>query len=313
MRFAFRSRNHLRQRVNHMKRALLFSIVIFVAAASSSVVLGQDSYKVFDVTGSASTLDAVIASADKNDVIFLGEEHDDPTGHALEAEIFKRLVEKYNGKRTVILSLEMFERDVQVVVDEYLDGLISEQQFLASSRPWPRYKMDYRPLVELAKEHGLRVVAANAPRRYVNMVSRLGRDSLLKLSPAAKGWLAPLPYPEPSKAYSEKFNALMGGSPESLNNANPILYSQALWDATMADSVRKALDASPGALVVHLNGGFHTESRLGTFEQLIGYRPKTKAIVVTMKSVSDISSFDADMKGLGDFIILTDSSLPRSR
>lgn len=287
--------------------------MILLIAASSSAVFAQDSYKVFDGNGTASNIDAIIASADKNDVIFLGEEHDDPTGHSLETEIFKRLVEKYEGKRKVILSLEMFERDVQTVVDEYLSGLISEQHFLASSRPWPRYKTDYRSLVELAKEHSLDVVAANAPRRYVNMVSRLGRDSLTKLSPEAKRWLAPLPYPEPSKAYSQKFNELMGGSPESINNANPILYSQALWDATMADSVRKALDASPGALVVHLNGGFHTESRLGTFEQLIGYRPKTKGIVVTMKSVSDISSFNADMKGLGDFIILTDSSLPRSR
>ncbi len=287
--------------------------MILLIAASSSAVFAQDSYKVFDGNGTASNIDAIIASADKNDVIFLGEEHDDPTGHSLETEIFKRLVEKYEGKRKVILSLEMFERDVQTVVDEYLSGLISEQHFLASSRPWPRYKTDYRSLVELAKEHSLDVVAANAPRRYVNMVSRLGRDSLTKLSPEAKRWLAPLPYPEPSKAYSQKFNELMGGSPESINNANPILYSQALWDATMADSVRKALDASPGALVVHLNGGFHTESRLGTFEQLIGYLPKTKGIVVTMKSVSDISSFNADMKGLGDFIILTDSSLPRSR
>lgn len=287
--------------------------MILLIAASSSAVFAQDSYKVFDGNGTASNIDAIIASADKNDVIFLGEEHDDPTGHSLETEIFKRLVEKYEGKRKVILSLEMFERDVQTVVDEYLSGLISEQHFLASSRPWPRYKTDYRSLVELAKEHSLDVVAANAPRRYVNMVSRLGRDSLTKLSPEAKRWLAPLPYPEPSKAYSQKFNELMGGSPESIKNANPILYSQALWDATMADSVRKALDASPGALVVHLNGGFHTESRLGTFEQLIGYLPKTKGIVVTMKSVSDISSFNADMKGLGDFIILTDSSLPRSR
>jgi uncharacterized iron-regulated protein len=287
---------------------ILFVVVLFSAAA-----FGQDAYKVFDGKGNASDIDAVIAAADNADVIFLGEEHDDPTGHALEAEIFERLAEKYQGKRKVILSLEMFERDVQIVIDEYLSGLISEQHFLSSSRPWPRYKTDYRPLVEYAKAHSLRVVAANAPRRYVNMVSRLGRDSLTKLSPEAKTWLAPLPYPDPSEAYSRKFNALMGGSPESLNSPNPILYSQALWDATMADSVRKALDATPGALVVHLNGGFHTESRLGTFEQLIGYRPKTKGIVVTMKSASDVSKFTADAKGLGDFVILTDSSLPRSK
>src|SRR3954467_8455063 len=68
--------------------------------------------------------------------------------------------------------MEMFERDVQIVLDEYLSDLITEQHFLASSRPWGNYKTDYRPLVELAKEKHLDVIAANAPRRYVNMVSR---------------------------------------------------------------------------------------------------------------------------------------------
>ena len=162
--------------------------------------------------------------------------------------------------------MEMFERDVQIVVDEYLGGLISEQHFLLSSRPWPNYKTDYRPLVELAKEKHLDVVAANAPRRYVNMVSRNGRDSLNALSDQAKSWLAPLPYPEPSDAYKTKFNNLMAGNTGdpaakmSPNAATNLIYSQSLWDATMGNSVANYLKQNKGALVVHLNGGFHTEA-----------------------------------------------------
>ena len=82
---------------------------------------------------------------------------------------------------------------MQIVLDEYLNGLISEDHFLLSSRPWKNYKTDYRPLVEIAKQNKLSVIAANAPRRYVNMVSRNGRDSLNGLSKQAKEWLAPLP------------------------------------------------------------------------------------------------------------------------
>ena len=108
----------------------------------------------------------------------MGEQHDDAVAHFLQLQIFKAAVEKYSKDRKVALSLEMFERDVQTVVDEYLKNLISETHFLASSRPWGNYKTDYRPLVELAKEKNLPVIAANAPRRYVNMVTRLGRDSL---------------------------------------------------------------------------------------------------------------------------------------
>lgn len=51
----------------------------------------------------------------------------------------------------LVLSLEMFEADNQSVLNEYLDGKITEDEFLAKSRPWPRYKTDYRQLVEFAK------------------------------------------------------------------------------------------------------------------------------------------------------------------
>ena len=284
--------------------------------AGAQITLSDAMYKAFDGQGNPVSIDDIVGAMAVNDVVFLGEEHDDAVGHAIEAELFKRAVEGYSQKRTVALSLEMFERDVQIVVDEYLQGLISEQHFLLSSRPWGNYKTDYRPLVELAKAKHLDVIAANAPRRYVNMVSRNGRDSLNGLSKEARSWLAPLPYPDPSTTYAAKFNALMAssGDPMSQNAHSPIVYSQALWDATMADSVAMYLKEHKGALVVHLNGGFHTESRLGTAEQLLHYRPKTREIVVTMKSEQDFQKFDPSKhKGLGDFVILTDATQPKSK
>ena len=210
----------------------------------------------------------------------------------------------------------MFERDVQTVLDEYLKDLISEQHFLLSSRAWGNYKTDYRPLVEFAKENKLEIIAANAPRRYVNMVSRLGRESLEKLSPEAKRWFAPLPFGEASDAYAAKFNALMGQmpNPATPQKHSPILNSQVLWDATMAFSIAENLKKNKKPLVIHLNGSFHTENRLGTVEHLLKYRPKTKILVVTMRYEEDFKSFDkAEHSDLGDFVILTDAKQPRSK
>ncbi|NOT48586.1 MAG: ChaN family lipoprotein, partial [Acidobacteria bacterium] len=259
-------------------------------------------------------IDTVLKAADAADVIFLGEQHDDAVGHAFQAEVFKRIVEKNAGRRQVVLSLEMFERDVQTVIDEYLAGLISENHFLLSSRPWGNYKTDYRPLVELAKEKNLPVVAANAPRRYVNMVSRGGRSKLDGLSKEAKSWLPPLPYNEASAEYAKKFKALMGPSAEAQMGIDNILSSQSLWDASMAYWISESLKKHRGALVVHLNGSFHTEGRLGTVEQLLKYRSKTKAVVVTMLYESDFKTFDpAKHSNLGDFVILTDAAVPRSK
>lgn len=295
---------------------LLLPFLLFAVGAVSAQPGGTaPKYTIFDGKGNPATLEQIIDAAGRADVVFLGEQHDDTTAHAMQMEIFRQAVGKYSAERKVALSLEMFERDVQTILSEYLNGLITEPQFLAGSRPWGNYKTDYRPLVELAKEKKLEVIAANAPRRYVNMVSRLGRDSLRGLSKEAREWLAPLPYRDPSEAYAKKFNALMGANsdPGAANAHTPIVFSQALWDATMAYSIARSLKKNKGELVVHLNGSFHTENRLGTVEQLLGYRSKTRVLVVSMRYEDDFRTFDkAKHTDLGDFVILTDSKAPRS-
>jgi uncharacterized iron-regulated protein len=155
------------------------------------------------------------------EVVLVGETHTDPVGHWIEAWLFQEalavagvlaaeeVAPGTDRTRPVALSLEMFERDVQGIVDEYLDDLITEAQFKASARPWEHYDADYRPMVELAKASGIPVLAANAPRRYVNRVSRLGPDALDALSDRAKESLPPLPFPAPTQAYRDEWNTLM--------------------------------------------------------------------------------------------------------
>jgi uncharacterized iron-regulated protein len=294
----------------------MFRILAFVLIATVTQAFSQtsDKYSVFTGKGDPSSIAEIVKALENTDVVFLGEMHDDAVGHAVQFEILRQAVERYSPKRRVTLSLEMFETDVQVVLDEYLKGLISENHFLLSSRAWGNYKTDYRPLVELAKDRKLDVVAANAPRRYVNMVSRGGGKALAALSPQARAWLAPLPYAEASEAYSKKFKSLMGPSVEAQMGLDNILSSQSLWDATMAHSVAQSLEKNKASLVVHLNGGFHTENRLGTVEHFMKYRPGGVALVVTIKYVDDFRNFDVTKyTALGDFVVLTDAKQPRSK
>ncbi len=292
----------------------VIAILLAVLCTSAQLRFSEEQFRAFDGDGNPATVDQIIAAAGVNEALFLGELHDDAVGHAIQAEIFRRIVSRYGEERKIALSLEMFERDVQIVLDEYLKGLITESHFMLSSRPWGNYKWDYRPLVELSKEKKLPVIAANAPRRYINMVSRGGRESLSGLSREALKSLPPLPYAQPSAAYSAKFKALMGPSPEAQMGIDKILASQSLWDAAMAHAVFQFIDKNKAPLVVHLNGGFHTENRLGTFEHLMQYRPKTKAIVVSVRYEDDFNTFVVQKhKGLGDYVILTDGKQPRSK
>ena len=101
-------------------------------------------------------------------VIFIGEEHGSRVSHQAELTILKGLAERDSN---LVLALEMFEQDVQDILDAYLKGKISEKKFLKQARPWPNYLEDYRPLVEFAKEKGMHVIAANIPRRAAAAVA----------------------------------------------------------------------------------------------------------------------------------------------
>lgn len=295
-----------------IRRALIALLALVPVAAHA-----QDAYRIYTGDGTPTTLDALVADVAAAEVVFLGEVHDDSVAHALQAAIFTRLLG--DNSRPTTLSLEMFERDVQLVLDEYLAGLIPEDQFLRAARPWPRYADHYRPMVEAAREAGRPVVAANAPRRYVNRVARLGPGALGVLPGVARAHLPPLPFPAPSARYKAKWDALMaqmghdaGGASTGPSN---MLWSQSLWDATMAHSIAQRLMAEPGARVVHVVGAFHVEHGYGTPYVLRTYRPGTRSRIVVMEPAEDVAAFEADEHaGLGDFVILTDAALlpPRS-
>ncbi len=302
-------------------------------------------YRVFTGSGEPASLDDVVAAMGANDVVFIGETHDDPTGHMVEARLLEDAWKRFGATsptdsasgppraaegqpgRTVALSLEFFEHDVQPVVDEYLAGLITETAFEEASRPWPRYASDYRPLIELAREHGIDVVAANAPRRYVTRVSLHGRESLADLPAYARANLPPLPYGEASEAYKQQWIQTISdvmaqegtkcgvpvehpsapmGSHHQMGNQ---LDSQVLWDATMGWWISRYLDAHPHALVLHMVGGFHVERGTGIPEQLEAYRPGVRAMVVSLRPVENVDAFEPAPGGQwGDFVIQTDEA-----
>jgi uncharacterized iron-regulated protein len=304
-----------------MQRFLKSVFVTFIASTlalpgSAQVALDPQQFRVFDSHAEPASLSQLLERCQKADVVFWGEDHDDAVGHALQASFFEQLIVKYKSSRSVALSLEMFERDTQTVLDEYLSELITEKHFLDSSRPWQNYSKDYKPLLLLAKENQVPVIASNAPRRYVNLVARQGPRSLENLSPVAKTWIAPLPYQPASDVYARKFGALMGAGEgkagsSAAPHSNHLMDSQALWDATMADSLFRFLQIKgpdgkllpKRPLVLHLTGRFHSEQKLGTVEQLLHLQPQAEVCVVTV--VSDPALEAKKYSGLGDFVILT--------
>lgn len=299
---------------------ILFVLASPVFSQDEAVLIPENaSFGVFSGTGEELSIDEIVEAMDRADVVFLGEEHDDPTAHSLELQLLRLAHERYGEHREVILSLEMFESDVQHVLNEYLAGYIRERDFLKASRPWSNYETDYRPLVEYAKENKLPVIAANAPGRYTSMARRRGLASLDSLSSFARyvlphdrvdGSVASA-VADPSEALSQKFAARMAeldghGTMPGMPSAEEMLVAQNLRDATMAYWIANSID-SRRPIVIHVNGSFHSEGKLGIPEHLRRYFPQVSIIVVTMRSEED---YDLPPEpGADDFVIQTDKSL----
>ena len=130
---------------------VLCAVLAQAVSASESSGAAYVPERVYDTQrGAFSDFEAMLADLARADVVFVGEQHDDPNTHRLEQAMLDGLRRR---RVPVTVSLEMFERDVQPVVDRYLAGAITEAQFLQEGRPWPRYATDYRPVIEFAKAH----------------------------------------------------------------------------------------------------------------------------------------------------------------
>lgn len=232
-------------------------------------------------SGKDLSLDKLAKQLVKYDVIFFGEFHGDPNVHAAQRELLPLL---HAQDPRLILSFEMFERDVQGSVDEYLEGKISEQDFLAASRPWSNYETDYRPLVEFAKSKQQKAIAANVPRRLAGKAARGGRAFFDDLTEEDKVLMA-LQVHSPDGAYKQRFLETMQGNGVHGDPNNTELYdnmylAQCLKDDTMAESIVRYLELFPKHRVIHFNGDFHSREFLGTVERLLLRSKKIKVAVI---------------------------------
>lgn len=245
-------------------------------------ILSSTLWVILTLGGSQLALPDLVSELAPADVVFLGEEHDNSAGHQAQLEILKAL---HARRPDLVLSMEMFERDVQGVLDDYLRGRIDEATFLAHSRPWGNYKEHYRPLVEYAKAQGLDVIAANAPRPSAK---KLAEGGVVKDAFVARETTAP------EDRYYALFQDAMKEHPgEVSKDAMLRMYAaQCLKDDTMAESIVGYLNARPfrRPMIVHVNGKFHSDHGLGTVSRVLSRRPLTRVSVITMESMEEPGS-----------------------
>lgn len=299
---------------------LFFMCVIFFNGIQVTAQITEANYRIYSVKlAKEVSINDIADDMKNNDVLFYGEEHNDSVTHYLENKIFETLFQKYS--RAMTLSMEMFERDVQPIMNEYLTSDIRERNFKKDARAWSNYR-DYRPMVEFCKSNKVDVICANAAGRYSNLAGRKGQAALMQLPLESRKFFAPLPYDTASGKYYEKLMDLSGhGTSTDTAKKAPapvtgmgnfsLITAQSLWDATMAYSISEYLKIHKTKKVFQVNGRFHSDEHFAVVAQLKKYSPKARVLVISSGSDEAFPNIDwKKHEHLGDYIIITDPKVP---
>jgi uncharacterized iron-regulated protein len=228
--------------------------------------------------GNFATADIVSRFADRS-VILLGEFHDDIGHHRWQVQMLSAFLARTPN---LAIGLEMLPASAQPVLDQWVAGELSEQEFLDQSHWYEYWKFDadyYWPILHFARMNRVPVYALNAEQSVVAGVRSKGWPALSDMERQGIGDPAPA-----SEAYLEMLAATfsMHGAPhggESHGDSSPLdqvrdnpafkrfVSGQQLWDRAMAERIHSVVEKND-VLLVGIMGSGHIMERFGVPHQL---------------------------------------------
>ena len=271
-------------------RAALVGCVACAVAACSTMSwkspLGRDhplTGRIWEVSSSRfidhHTLVERLAGAD---FVLLGERHDNPDHHMLQAEVLRSLIAV--GRRPAV-GFEMLGLDDASAVAKYLAAAPNDAAGLGravnwNQRGWPDWAM-YQPIAEAALQAKLRIVVTNLP---LATARKMTRDGLAALDPSMVRELGldrPPPEPVFATMTADIRDAHCGYAPEEI--VKPMVDVQRARDAQMAESLIAAADPDAAILVA---GAGHVRNDYGIPVYLTAKAPQKRVIGIAFVEVN---------------------------
>lgn len=258
---------------------LLHSAQAQTAQNQDCVAIGQ---WVTTKNGEPSAVPQLIKKLARNDVVLLGEDHDNAEHHRWQLHT---IAEIYALQPRMALGFEAFPRRVQPILDRWVAGDYTEKEFL-QALDWPAiwtYDANlYLPLFHFARMHRLPMIALNVERELVSKVGDKGwenipeaeREGVTDPAPPSEDYLALL-----NDIYSRHAGGGHGTAGEdSAADSKPVdvndpafrrfVQSQLVWDRAMAEAAKKGLNSPSVDLVVTVTGAGHIIGGYGIPHQL---------------------------------------------
>lgn len=283
--------------------------IIFISLWFGVIADAQKSpeaYVLYDSNGKPANWTKAVKKLSEADIILFGELHNDPISHWMQLQLLNELLAF--SPSNLILGAEMFETDQQLIINEYLADFFDDKRLEEGTHLWKNYNTDYKPLLKTAKDQNLVFVASNIPRRFANMVSKGGFESLDDLSDEALKLISPLPvaYDSTVPAYAKILEMDVGPVPNKENFPK----AQAIKDATMAHSILKYWDE--GKLFLHFQGAYHSDFHDGIVWHLHNSNPDLKIMTLSTVLQDDTSNLDEENLQRADYIIVVPTDMTRT-
>ncbi len=242
------------------------------------------------VTGDLITPAEAVARLSGVDIVFLGESHTSMGFHRAQLRVIEGL---QRAGRKVQIGLEMYPYTEQKYLDEWCDGLLTENGFLQLShwyKNWGYHWDYYRDIFLFARDHGIRMFAINTPREVVAAVRRKGFKNLTpeeashipsKIDTSNADHFALF------KAFFEEETGMHSMMTDQM--ARSMFDAQCTWDATMGYNAVRALKERGGkdTVMVVLIGSGHVAYGLGIERQAAQWYDGKMASVVPIEVVDD--------------------------
>ena len=112
-------------------------------------------------------------------VLYVGESHANKASHQVQLKILKTLYERFGNN--IAIGMEMFTRPFQPFLDQWTAGEIDEKKLLEETQWDKEWGYDYnlyKDILDFAREKKIPVIALNAPKELVKIVSKKGVKNL---------------------------------------------------------------------------------------------------------------------------------------
>lgn len=137
--------------------------------------------KIVNSSGQVVDMSALINTAAQSNYVLLGETHDNPDHHRLQAHIILQLGALPQGDNASVV-FEMLDYEQQNQIDRLMmdpDPVKFGKLIGWETSGWPAWK-DYQPIMEAVVEHQMDVIAGNPDRNMIRAVGRGGVEALDK-------------------------------------------------------------------------------------------------------------------------------------